>query len=112
MISPFKAAVGGDYKVVEHRLQVAIHLRFGLPATVPAALKILIKRADQIAAYLEATPLAGFSEKEAAEFFGRPRGLFIDRFELTPMPALAVQQAFLQRYAAISRHGVSAVALG
>ena len=35
MISPFKAVVGGDYKVVEERLQRAIHLRFGLPAELP-----------------------------------------------------------------------------
>jgi 5'-deoxynucleotidase YfbR-like HD superfamily hydrolase len=102
MISPFKAAVGGDYKAVEHRLQTAIHQRFGLPATLPGALRTLIKRADHIAAYFEATKLAGFSEKEAAELFGRPRGLSSDRFDLTPMPALAVQQVFLKRHADIS----------
>ena len=104
MISPFKAAVGGDYKAVEHRLQTAIHLRFGLPPVLPAPVKTLIKRADQIAAYFEATQLAGFSEKEAAEFFGRPRGLSADRFGLTPLPALGVQQAFLQRHAEIWRN--------
>ena len=32
MISPFKAVIGGDYKVVERRLLSAIHIRFGLPA--------------------------------------------------------------------------------
>jgi len=101
MISPFKAAVGGDYKAVEHRLQAAIHLRFGLPPVLPEATKKLIKRADQIAAYFEATQLAGFSEKEAAEYFGRPRGLSVDRFDLTPLPALLVQTAFLQRHADI-----------
>ena len=31
MISPFKAVIGGDYKVVEKRLLAAIHIRFGLP---------------------------------------------------------------------------------
>src|SRR6187200_102011 len=36
MISPFKAVVGGGYKVVEGRLQRAIHLRFALPAELPA----------------------------------------------------------------------------
>ena len=104
MISPFKAAVGGDYKAVEHRLQTAIHLRFGLAPVLPAPIKTLIKRADHIAAYFEATQLAGFSEKEAAEFFGRPRGLSADRFPLTPMPALAVQEAFLQRHSEIWRN--------
>jgi 5'-deoxynucleotidase YfbR-like HD superfamily hydrolase len=32
LISPFKAAVGINYKALEERLQAAIHLRFGLPA--------------------------------------------------------------------------------
>jgi hypothetical protein len=35
----------------------------------------LIKRADKIAAYFEATVLAGFSVEEARRFFGSPRGL-------------------------------------
>src|SRR5690242_12710616 len=41
LISPFKAAVGINYKALEERLQIAVHLRFGLPARVPAALKTL-----------------------------------------------------------------------
>ena len=36
MISPFKAALGLDYKSFETALETAIHLRFGLPAAVPA----------------------------------------------------------------------------
>ena len=32
MISPFKAALGLDYRTFEERLETAIHLRFGLPA--------------------------------------------------------------------------------
>ena len=35
MISPFKAALGLDYRIFEERLETAIHLRFGLPARVP-----------------------------------------------------------------------------
>ena len=31
MISPFKAALGLDYKTFEARLEAAIHIRFGLP---------------------------------------------------------------------------------
>ena len=98
MISPFKAAMGGDYKQVEHRLQRAIHLRFGLAAETGAKLHALIKRADRIAAFLEATQLAGFSQREATEFFGRPVGITPDRFDLTPQPTEAVQNAFLQRF--------------
>jgi len=75
MISPFKAAVGLDYKAFERRLLAAIHLRFGLPAIVPQWVERLIKRADKTAAFLEATQLAGFSITEAHNFFGRPKGL-------------------------------------
>ena len=37
MISPFKAALGLDYRTFEERLEPAIHLRFGLPAKPPQA---------------------------------------------------------------------------
>jgi 5'-deoxynucleotidase YfbR-like HD superfamily hydrolase len=75
MISPFKAAVGLDYKAFERRLLAAIYVRFGLPASLPPRIERLIKRADRMAAYLEATQLAGFSVREADKLFGRPRGL-------------------------------------
>ena len=32
MITPFKAALGTDYKKIEKRLEEAVHIRFGLPA--------------------------------------------------------------------------------
>jgi hypothetical protein len=35
----------------------------------PAQLVAIVKRADRSAAYLEATRLAGFSEREARRFF-------------------------------------------
>jgi 5'-deoxynucleotidase YfbR-like HD superfamily hydrolase len=75
MISPFKAALGLDYKAFEHRLLAAIHIRFGLPPKCSEGLEAQIKTADRVAAYLEATQLAGFSLPEAEKFFGRPRGL-------------------------------------
>jgi len=75
MISPFKAALGLDYKAFEHRLEAAIHIRFGLPARLPQWVERLIKRADRASAFLEATQLAGFSHSEAARIFGYPRGL-------------------------------------
>src|SRR5215472_3551793 len=58
LISPFKVAIGIDYKALEVTLQRAIHLRFGLPARIPAALQRLVKTADLISAYYEATQLA------------------------------------------------------
>lgn len=98
MISPFKAVVGGGYKAVEARLQRAINLRFSLPGQPPAALWKSVKRADQIAAWFEARTLAGFSDREAAKYFGRPRGISGDDFDLTPLPAKKVEKAFLKRF--------------
>ena len=72
LISPFKAALGLDYKAFEIRLQGAIHVRFGLPRDVPTDIQLTIKAADKVAAYFEATRLAGFAEDEARRFFGAP----------------------------------------
>jgi hypothetical protein len=100
MISPFKQALGLDYRAFEERLQGAIHLRFGLPATIPAAVGELIKAADSASAYFEAVQLAGFSVKEALEFFGRPpRGLAL---RLEPLAPSKAQDRYLHRYQALS----------
>jgi len=101
MISPFKSVVGGGYKSVELRLEAAIHLRFGLPPHPTRDLKALIKKADTVAAYFEATELAGFSVTEARKFFGQPRGISAEMLPLKPMPALEAQQRFLERFEAI-----------
>jgi len=96
MISPFKAALGLDYKAFELKLEAAIHLRFGLPAHPPAAVKGVIKRADIICAHFEAVQLAGFTEAEAKRFFGAPpRGL---KLTIKPKPTAEVQEAFLKRF--------------
>lgn len=100
MISPFKTVIGGDYKAVEKRLQAAIHLRFSLPPELPARLGALIKRADTVAAYFEATELAGFSSAEALAFFGRPRLPPEDVIPfLGAMPAGEAERRFLARFA-------------
>ncbi len=99
MISPFKAALGFDYKAFEAKLEAAIHLRFGLPAHPPAIVKGVIKRADIICAYFEATQLAGFSEAEAKRYFGVPPRAM--RLRLSPLPTAQVQEAFLKRFRAL-----------
>jgi 5'-deoxynucleotidase YfbR-like HD superfamily hydrolase len=75
MISPFKAALGLDYKAFEKRLLSAIRIRFGLKPETPQKLEAFIKTCDCRAAYLEATQLAGFETTEAEKFFGKPKGL-------------------------------------
>jgi uncharacterized protein len=100
MISPFKAVIGNSYKAVEQRVLAAIHLRFGLPAALPGELAALIKAADQGAAYLEATRLAGFDAAEARRFFGRPPALSptLERDYLTPWPAETAAARYLKRF--------------
>jgi 5'-nucleotidase len=100
LITPFKAAVGLDYKALEIRLQTAVNLRFGLPARPPKSAAALIKRADRAAAYLEATQLAGFSKLEGHRFFGRPRGL--DELRLDAWPPTEAKDRFLARFAELS----------
>ena len=95
MISPFKTALGLDYRKFEDRLEAAIHLRFGLPAKVPPAVKALIKRADQASAFLEATQLAGFGWEESLKLFGEPLPGFV--LKLDPLAAEVAQARYLER---------------
>lgn len=105
LISPFKAAVGLDYKAFEVRLLQAIHRRFGLPPVLPEAVATDIKHADRIAAYFEATVLAGFSLEEAGRFFGEPRSLPADLQQtlraLSAQSAAVAQAAFMERFDAL-----------
>lgn len=101
MISPFKSVVGGGYKTVEARLEAAVHIRFGLPPHPTKELKVLIKKADTIAAYFEATELAGFTAAEARKFFGQPRGITREMLPLSPLSAVEAQAMFIARFEAI-----------
>jgi 5'-deoxynucleotidase YfbR-like HD superfamily hydrolase len=96
MISPFKAALGYDYKAFEERLEHAIHLRFQLPPKVPAEIKALIKQADRACAYYEAVQLAGFSPVEAEGFFGEPPQGYPLRIE--PLPPFEAQRRYVERF--------------
>jgi uncharacterized protein len=100
MISPFKAAVGGDYKRVEARLKRAVLIRFGLTAELPDDLERGIKIADRASAYIEATALAGFSVAEARKLFGEP-DLPMHDFAayLEPTRPANVEARFLARFA-------------
>ncbi|WP_142021936.1 HD domain-containing protein [Bosea vestrisii] len=99
MISPFKVVMGDAYKSVELRLLTAIHLRFGLPAATPALQKRRTKEADTIAAFFEATQLAGFGRQEALKFFGRPQALPPAVLAwLEPLDTETAQARFLARF--------------
>ena len=96
MITPFKYALGGIYHEIEDRLEKAVHIRFGLPAVLPEYVERSIKRADRMAAWLEATQLAGFSAQDAAKILVKPRGI-ID-IKLRAQSANDASAAFLHRF--------------
>lgn len=102
LISPFKTAIGLDYKAFELRLLAAIHTRFGLPPRLPEEVQAEIKTADRVAAFYEATRLAGFGTEEAEIFFGSPEGLNRQTLErlnnLAPIPAGEAQRLFLMQF--------------
>ncbi|MBV8683461.1 MAG: HD family hydrolase [Caulobacteraceae bacterium] len=100
MISPFKAALGLDYQAFEDRLGAAIHIRFGLPARMPARVKTLIKTADRACAFFEATQLAGFGVEESLRLFGRPPARYALRIE--PQPPAIAQERYLHRHHTLS----------
>ena len=101
LISPFKAMIGGDYKALENRLLAAIHAHIGLPESLPEAVSTAIKRADRLAAWFEATQLAGFSEDEARQIFPKPRFAKPVDIVLSPLPPAQAKTAFLERFEAL-----------
>ncbi len=103
LISPFKVLLGGEYREIEERLLAAIHRRFGVKTPLPAKLKARIKAGDRLAAYYEATTLAGFGDAEAAKFFGRARGVVPSDLDLDPWPAAVAERRFLKRFAALAK---------
>lgn len=99
MISPVKAAVGPGYGALDDRLTAAIHIRFGLPAAIPAKIKKQIKKADKISAWMEATKIAGFSEAESTRFFGKPDPALMEGLNIVLRAPVTTRNAFTARHA-------------
>ncbi len=103
IISPFKAVLGDGYRQVEARILDAVMMRFGLTGAVRTGAKAIAKRADTIAAYHEATTLAGFTSDEAALYFGKPERLPQAILALLePWTTQEAETAYLQRFNALS----------
>lgn len=99
MISPFKAMLGDGYKVIESRLERAVHLRFGLATELPKTIAATIKRADRMCAAFEAQQFAGFTARETRKYFlAPPQDL---ELQIKPLSARKAQTAFLERFAEI-----------
>jgi uncharacterized protein len=103
IISPFKAVLGEAYKSVEARILAAVMLRVGLPPVMTSAVKNLAKEADSVAAWHEATRLAGFEQAEAIRIFGPlvslPTSILV-LFE--PWPTEKAEKLFMQRFQELS----------
>ena len=98
MISPVKSSVGPGYEELDKRLAAAIHIRFGLPAVTPKALKKQIKKADKVSAWLEANQLAGFSISESDRLFGKVDRKIVQGLKLYLRPPIEVRQDFMNQH--------------
>ena len=96
MITPFKAMLSSEYANVEKRLETAVHIRFGLPGDLPQWVHVAIKRADKLAAFIEATQLAGFSEQDARQAIARPRN--VPKMKIKPQPPKEAADAYVRRF--------------
>jgi len=98
VVTPLKTALGEPFRLIEARLQSAIHVAFGLPSEPPEPIRRLTKRADRSAAWFEATRLAGFSHEEAGRVFGRPEEVTVDAEALlAPWSTEIAQARFIAR---------------
>jgi len=111
MISPFKAVIDAAYREVEERLHRAIRLRFSLPVVLPSQMAARIKKADQTAAYFEAVTLAGFDDREAIRFFGRPGEIRTAQVgaTLSPWTAKKAESLYLKSFTAASKAAMAEV---
>ena len=100
MISPFKAAVGGDYTADRGAPPAGDpHPLRACPRRSPPNSSGASRRPTALSAYMEATALAGFDVAEARRLFGEP-GMSLSRFAsyLQPMRPADAEAAFLARF--------------
>jgi hypothetical protein len=87
-----------DYARLASGTVTAIHVKFGLPAKLPVAVKRAIKKADQISAWLEATEIAGFSPSEADRFFGKINPEHVAGLSITLRAPSKIREDFTKRH--------------
>jgi 5'-deoxynucleotidase YfbR-like HD superfamily hydrolase len=109
MSKPVKEIAGVDYGSFEERLRQAVHIRFGLPAIITPQLRKFIKRADKIAAYIEATQVAGFSDLEARKLFGPPPVTLKD-WHIAALQPNDARHLYLRRFEELSNEMSEAAA--
>jgi 5'-deoxynucleotidase YfbR-like HD superfamily hydrolase len=108
-ISPVKPFLGDGYKALDARLQAVIHVRYGLPAQLPADWISRIKDADRASAAAEARHVAGWTLQEIRQALGitarPPAGdPLVPRYggvPWEPWPARVAAERFLAALAAL-----------
>ena len=105
LISPVKRALGPGVRSLETRLQEAIHLRFGLPPTLPRDLKRLVRKADRAAAHLEAIQVGENVPSEASRLWGRLPAPVVAIELQRPLSPSEAKRAFLSRFRALGGDG-------
>ncbi len=108
-ISPVKPFLGDGYKALDARLQAVIHVRYGLPAQLPADWIAPIKDADRASAAAEARHVAGWTLQEIRQALGitarPPAGdPLVSRYggvPWEPWPARVAAERFLAALAAL-----------
>jgi hypothetical protein len=98
-ISPLKPYLGPAYKEMAERTKRAVHLRVGLPATLPETWKKQIKRADRIAAATEAVSVAGYDPAEVRPVLKIPAKPLNER--VSAWPSGEARDRFLGRLTAL-----------
>jgi predicted protein tyrosine phosphatase/5'-deoxynucleotidase YfbR-like HD superfamily hydrolase len=102
MISPFKAALGLDYKAFEQRLLAAIHIRFGLPAVSPPSSRPSSRRLRPRGGLPRGDTACGLRNRRGDQFFGRPKGLDGENasrfFRLKPLATGAASAHYLRLF--------------
>ena len=98
MISPVKNNIGVGYTNLENELTKVIHIRFSLPPLLPSDIKKKIKEADRNSAWYEATQIAGFSQIDANQIFGKPKKTLSPEVLVKPSDPLIARSNFLIRF--------------
>ena len=98
MISPVKSKIGPKYEKLEGEILRAIHIKFGLPTSVPENIRVKIKKADKSAAWIEATQMAGFTENEANKIFGTQNDKFVRNYKFKILSPLQTRELFISRH--------------
>ena len=103
LISPFKTAIGLDYKAFELKLLDAIHRRFVIPVPLPESVTARDQARRSHSSLFTRQPVSpGSRLDEAHRFFGRPdplaKPVIAELEKLVAWSTDVAQRSFLEKY--------------